>query len=264
MIRFNYRGSRIAKARWIEQWLKLRQRPVQRVAMWVLSIFVLSALMADMLASSQPLVLYFRGHLYLFPNRFHPAKLRIYDNELLLRYLNPRDWAVLPIIPWGYNGHDLTHILSAPGAVHWLGTDSSGRDVLARLLHGARVSLMVGILSVCVLVTIGVTLGTLAGYFGGLLDIVLMRLLEIVHSIPTILLLVTLLSVLAPEGYGAVIAMTVVIGFVWWTDVARLNSRRDFAGKRVRLCAGGSGARRQHGTCNFYSRAAQCIKSSLC
>jgi peptide/nickel transport system permease protein len=103
-----------------------------------------------------------------------------------------------------------------------LGTDTSGRDVLARVLHGARVSLIVGILSVCVLIVVGVTMGTLAGYFGGILDVILMRLLEIVHSIPTILLLVTLLSVLAPEGYGAVVTMTVVIGLVWWTDVARL------------------------------------------
>jgi peptide/nickel transport system permease protein len=200
----------------------VRRRPVQWVALWILVTFVGCALLADMLASSQPLLLYFRGHLYLFPNLFHPTKLRIYDNELLLTYLRPGDWAVLPIVPWGYNGHDLTHVLSAPDAVHWLGTDSSGRDVLARVLHGARVSLIVGILSVCVLVVVGVTMGTIAGYFGGILDIFLMRLLEIVHSIPTILLLVTLLSVLAPQGYGAVITMTVVIGLVWWTDVARL------------------------------------------
>jgi peptide/nickel transport system permease protein len=200
----------------------VRARPVQWVALWILVTFIGCALFADMLASSQPLLLYFRGHLYLFPNLFHPAKLRIYDNELLLTYLRPGDWAVLPIVPWGYNGHDLSHVLSAPDAAHWLGTDSSGRDVLARVLHGARVSLIVGILSVCVLIVVGVTMGTVAGYFGGILDVILMRLLEIVHSIPTILLLITLLAVLSPEGYGAVVAMTVVIGLVWWTDVARL------------------------------------------
>ena len=222
MITANVRGSPWAPAQWIGQLAKLRQRPVQWVAFWILVSFVLVALFADMLASSQPLALYFRGHLYLLPNLFHPANLRIYDNELLLRYLTPGDWALLPIVPWGYNGHDLTHVLAAPDALHWLGTDSSGRDVLARVLHGSRVSLIVGVLSVNVLVFIGVTLGTLAGYFGGLLDVLLMRLLEIVHSIPTILLLVTLLSVLAPEGYGAVVTMTIVIGLVWWTDVARL------------------------------------------
>lgn len=205
---------------------KLLQRvvrqPIQRVALVVLLVLVTVALIADMLASSQPLLLCFHHHWYVLPNLTHPSELRIYDNDLLMKHLGVHDWALLPLVPWGYNGHDLTHVLSAPDAVHWLGTDSSGRDVLARLLHGSRVSLIVGVLSVTVLVTIGTTLGTIAGYFGGALDVLLMRILEIVHSIPTILLLVTLLSVLAPEGYSAVIAMTVVIGLVWWTDVARL------------------------------------------
>ncbi len=201
---------------------RINRQPVQRAAMGVLALVLCVAIIADMLASSQPLLLYFHHHLYILPNLTHPGALRIYDNELLVSYLRAGDWALLPAVPWGYNGHDLTHVLSAPNAAHWLGTDSSGRDVLARIVHGARVSLIVGVLSVSVLVTVGVTLGTLAGYFGGLLDIALMRLLEIVHSIPTILLLVTLLSVLAPEGYSAVVAMTAVIGLVWWTDVARL------------------------------------------
>ena len=196
--------------------------PVQRAALAVLLGIVIVALFADMLSSSQPLLLWFNHRCYILPNLTHPSELRIYDNDLLTRYLQPGDWAIMPVIPWGYNGHDLSHVLSAPDSLHWLGTDSSGRDVLARIVHGARVSLVVGTLSVCVLSAIGVTLGTLAGYFGGILDDLMMRILEVVHSIPTILLLVTLLSVLAPEGYSAVIAMTLVIGLVWWTDVARL------------------------------------------
>ena len=218
-------GRSVARDRWVSVILLLRgigKQPVQRAALGVLMLVVVIALFADMLASSQPLLLYFNHRLYILPNLTHPSGLRIYDNDLLLRYLRPGDWALLPAVPWGYNGHDLTHVFRAPDANHWLGTDSSGRDVLARIVHGARVSLIVGVLSVSVLSFVGVTLGTLAGYFGGLLDIVLMRLLEIVHSIPTILLLVTLLSVLAPEGYSAVVAMTAVIGLVWWTDVARL------------------------------------------
>lgn len=198
------------------------KQPIQRAAIFVLVVMVAVALAADMMASSQPLLLYFHHHWYVLPNLVHPSELRIYDNDLLIKHLGVDDWALLPLVRWGYNGHDLTHVLSPPDAVHWLGTDSSGRDVLARILHGSRVSLIVGTLSVAVLVTLGTTLGTLAGYFGGVLDVALMRILEIVHSIPTILLLVTLLSVLAPEGYSAVVAMTVVIGLVWWTDVARL------------------------------------------
>lgn len=198
------------------------RQPTQRVALAILIAMVVIGLTADLLASDQPLLLYFRERLYVLPNLTHPSELRIYDNDLLMKHLGPGDWALLPLVPWGYNGHDLAHVLSAPDAVHWLGTDSSGRDVLARILHGTRVSLIVGGLSVCVMVIVGTTLGTLGGYFGGVIDTLLMRMLEIVHSIPTILLLVTLLSLLAPEGYAAVVAMTLVIGLVWWTDVARL------------------------------------------
>jgi peptide/nickel transport system permease protein len=216
--------SRVSVRRW-SLFAVLRQvsrQPTQRIALVSLAIFAVIALFADMLASSQPLLLSFRQHLYILPNLTHPRELRLFDNDLLVRNLGRGDWAILPLVPWGFNGHDLSHVLSAPDAVHWLGTDGSGRDVLARTIHGARVSLIVGVLSVTVLVAVGTTLGTLAGYFGGLIDVLLMRMLEIVHSIPTILLLVTLLSLLAPEGYSAVVAMTLVIGFVWWTDVARL------------------------------------------
>jgi peptide/nickel transport system permease protein len=77
-------------------------------------------------------------------------------------------------------------------------------------------------MSVAVLISVGVTLGTIAGYFGRGIDMFLMRTVEIVHSIPTILLLVTILAVLAPQGFAVVWVMTLVIGLVRWTDVARL------------------------------------------
>ena len=77
-------------------------------------------------------------------------------------------------------------------------------------VHGSRVSLAVGVLSVSLLVLIGVMLGSISGYFGGLLDLVLMRVVEVIHSVPTILLLVTMLAVIAPSGWGAVVAMMVV------------------------------------------------------
>jgi peptide/nickel transport system permease protein len=183
---------------------------------------VILAIVADFLASEQPILARFHGEWFFFPNIVTSGKLRVYDCRLLASAMRPDDFAIVPLIPWGYNSHDLSQVLSPPSYEHWLGTDSSGRDVLARIIHGTRVSLFVGVWSVAVLVLVGVTLGTVAGYFGKALDSVLMRLVEIVHSIPTVLLLVTLLAVIAPQGYWAVIVMTVVIGLVRWTDVARL------------------------------------------
>jgi peptide/nickel transport system permease protein len=164
-----------------------------------------------------------QGETYILPNITRPGKLSGYDNQILLAQMSEEDWAVFPPIPWGHNTHDLENVLAPPSGDHWLGTDSGGRDVASRVIHGARVSLAVGVLSVTVLVVIGVVVGSLAAYYGGIADLLLMRALEIVHSLPTLLVLVTVLAVLMPTGARAVVAMMLVIGLVRWTDVARLT-----------------------------------------
>ena len=198
------------------------RRRINRSSLVVIGFLFFIGLFSDFLASDRPILLMLEGELYVFPNLTDPADLRRYNNQILLEDMTVEDWAVFPPVPYGYNAHDLTAVLSEPSQDHMLGTDSEGRDVLSRLLHGTRVSLSVGVLAVSVLLLIGVTLGAIAGYFGGLFDAVLTRVLEIVHALPTILLLITLLSVLMPSGYGAVFAMMFVIGLVGWTDVARL------------------------------------------
>jgi peptide/nickel transport system permease protein len=203
-------------------WRQFASRRVNRLALQMTLLLLLIAIGADFIAAEQPILLRYGGHTYWFANLHTPASLRIYDNQLLRVVMKPGDWAIVPIVPWGYNSHDLANVLAAPSASHWFGTDASGRDVLARIVHGTRVSLFVGSMSVVVLIIVGVTLGTIAGYFGRSIDILLMRAVEIVHSIPTILLLVTILAVIAPQGFAAVWVMTLVIGLVRWTDVARL------------------------------------------
>lgn len=197
-------------------------RRLNRIALTSIVLLFVIALLADFIASDLPIALRLDDEVYLAPNLFRPAALRPYDNRLLLEQMDENDWAVFPPVIWGYNSHDLEAVLAAPGGLHTLGTDATGRDVLSRIVHGARISLLVGVLSVSVLVVLGVVLGGVAAYFGGLWDTLLMRLLEIVHALPTLLLLVTVLSVLMPTGFGAVVAMMVVIGMVRWTDVARL------------------------------------------
>lgn len=215
-LHFRLRGE------WQTIWRQFAGRRVNRAAIAVVVALCLLATFADFLASDQPIFLRLDGRYYFFPNVMTPGSLRVYDIRLLIHAMSRTDFALVPLIPWGYNSHDLQNVLAPPSLVHWMGTDSSGRDVLARLIHGTRVSLFVGTLSVVVLLLVGVTLGTIAGYFGKTLDAVLMRIVEVVHSIPTVLLLVTILSVVAPQGYTAVLVMTVVIGLVRWTDVARL------------------------------------------
>lgn len=101
---------------------------------------------------------------------------------------------------------------------HALGTDSLGRDLLSRLIWGGRVSLAVGLVSTVLLVTIGVIIGSLAGYYGGWVDIVLSRLIEIVQTFPVFFLILILVAFVGPS----VINIMLVLGLVRWTGVARL------------------------------------------
>ncbi|HEX2677592.1 MAG TPA: ABC transporter permease [Polyangiales bacterium] len=198
------------------------RRRTYRASVYAIALTTFLALIADFIASDRPILLSFHDTLYVCPNLTNPAALRAFDNRRLAEEMGENDWAVFPPVPWGYNTHDLDAVLAPPSGKHWLGTDSGGRDVLARVVHGSRVSLSVGVLSVAVLVVIGVLFGSVAAYFGGFADLVLMRVLEIVHSVPTILVLVSMLAIIMPTGWKSVIAMMVVIGLVRWTDVARL------------------------------------------
>ena len=119
--------------------------------------------------------------------------------------------------------HDPTAIaladqLRAPSAEHWLGTDVQGRDVWARLVYGARISLAVGIISQGIALALGVTLGLVAGFYGRWVDDVVMRLADVTLAFPTLLLLIAMVAALEPS-IGVVFA---TIGVVGWAGMARL------------------------------------------
>ena len=113
---------------------------------------------------------------------------------------------------------DLANQLRRPSGLHWLGTDVQGRDVWARLLFGARVSLTVGLVSQAIALLIGVSLGLVAGYYGRWVDDVVMRLADVTLAFPTLLLLVAMVAALQPS-LGVVF---VTIGIVGWAGMARL------------------------------------------
>jgi len=113
---------------------------------------------------------------------------------------------------------DLINQLLPPSGDHWLGTDLQGRDVWARLVYGARISLSVGILSQLIALLLGLTLGLLAGYYGRWADEVVMRLADVTLAFPTLLLLIAMVAALQPS-LGVVFA---TIGLVGWAGMARL------------------------------------------
>ena len=123
-------------------------------------------------------------------------------------------------VNWPYNPNDpqLEAKLEGPSALHPLGTDNLGRDVLTRLLHGTYISLLVGFLAVSVSLTIGVFVGSVSGYFGGWIDNVLMRVVDAIKCFPQFFLILTVIALLGPSIWNVI----VVIGLVSWTDTARL------------------------------------------
>ncbi|MBI5298807.1 MAG: ABC transporter permease [Deltaproteobacteria bacterium] len=122
------------------------------------------------------------------------------------------------ISPYSPDAYDLDQILKAPSWIHWLGTDDLGRDVLSRLLYGSRISLSVGFVAVGIYVAIGIFLGALAGYYGGWIDMLISRAIEVMLCFPTFFLILAVLAFVGPSIYN----IMVVIGVTQWTGIARL------------------------------------------
>lgn len=104
---------------------------------------------------------------------------------------------------------NLSHRLQGPSAAHWLGTDEFGRDILARLIHGTRVSLKVGILAVGLSIIVGGILGAISGFYGGTIDNIIMRAMDIFLAVPSILLAIAIVSALGPSMINLMIAISV-------------------------------------------------------
>jgi len=108
--------------------------------------------------------------------------------------------------------------MAAPTAEHLLGTDIAGRDILARLIYGSRVSLAVGLVSVSISLAITLVLGTLAGYYGGIVDMAIMRFTDVMMVFPGLILIIAVVSVLGPSIFNVMI----VLGILGWTGTTRL------------------------------------------
>ncbi len=124
-----------------------------------------------------------------------------------------------PIVaPYDPNYIDVKAILLEPSMQHWMGTDGLGRDVLSRMLYGGRISLLVGLVAVGISTAIGILLGALAGFYRGWVDTFIMRIVDVMLSIPSFFLILAVIAFLTPS----IINIMIVIGLTSWMGVTRL------------------------------------------
>ena len=166
--------------------------------------------------------------LRLFCEKFFKNKLAVAGSVILLVIIFSAIFAPV-IAPYAPEHQDLLKRLQPPSAEHFMGTDKFGRDIFSRVLYGARVSLLVGFVSVVGAITIGTVVGAVAGYFKGFVDSLLMRFVDVVLSIPDIFLLITLVTIFK-SGIDKLILIFALTG---WTTTARLI-RSEFLSLRTR------------------------------
>lgn len=198
-------------------WQQFKRRRLSVLALVVVIFLFLVALFAPLLANSRPIILRLEQRWY-FPAVFTYPELRGMDFTELRSGLESPDWALFPPVPFTPTQASLDRILVNPGHPHWLGTDDTGRDVLARMIHGSRISLTVGFVAVGIYVFIGIIVGAIAGYFGGKVDMLFQRVVEVFMCFPSLILIIAVVALFPPSIYTVMIA----IGVTGWTGVARL------------------------------------------
>jgi peptide/nickel transport system permease protein len=223
---------------WRDAWRRFRRERLSLAALFFLLSLIVVALGAPFIAGTKPIVCSYKGKLHFpfleyyyqggessvfFQDRFRgvfPVNLKKND---------PDSWALWPLVyqdpyrrieagEWPGDPGNKTY--QAPSLRHVFGTDEQGRDVFARVVFGTRIALLVGLVSMGIAGVIGLIVGALAGYFGGKVDLVLSRLIELCMSIPTLVSILALLSVVERPGIYHLMA---VLGLTRWESMARLT-----------------------------------------
>lgn len=209
----------------VRVWRQLRRRPAAMAGLVVIGALVAIAIFADFIASDRPILLRYQGRIWILPNVVAPRALAAVDNRFLRETMVEGEWAIMPLFEQGpYSMPPLRELADdpppqGPSARHWLGTDNAGRDTFARLVHGTRISLSIGVVAVGIYVLIGLVLGLLAGFFRGWVDVVVSRATEVMLNFPLLFLLLAIQGVLEKTS---IFSTMVVIGLTRWPEPSRL------------------------------------------
>jgi len=196
---------------WRDVWRRFRRSAIAVVALLYASFVALLAIFAPLLASSKPLVM--RG-----PSGIQfPAATDFFGEREGVEETLHGTAILRPPIRHSPSELDPFRRLQPPSSEHRFGTDDVGRDVLSRVIHGARISLTVGLLAAVIALIVGSLLGAIAGFYGGFVDWMISRVVEVVLCFPFLFLVVGIVALFRPSMYTIIVAL----GLTTWTDAAR-------------------------------------------
>jgi microcin C transport system permease protein len=218
---------------------RIRNFSASRRGIWSLWIFLalfLFTLPAEFIANDKPLLLRYDGSFYLpilkqYPETTFGGEFETeadYKDPYVTGLIQEKGWIVWPLIPFSY----YTVVTNLPGAApsppsvqNWLGTDDQARDVVARIIYGFRISVLFGLILTAIATVIGVAAGAVQGYFGGWVDLLFQRFLEIWSSIPTLYVLIILASVITPSFWW-LLGIMVLFTWTWPIGLVRAEFLR--------------------------------------
>jgi len=205
-------------------------------SLWVFGVLFVLTLGAEFIANDKPLLVYFDGAFYFpvfaaYPETTFDGEFATeaeYRDPFVQDLINEKGWMVWPPVPFSYDtiNYDLrTPVPSPPSAENWLGTDDQGRDVLARLIYGWRISILFGLVLTVLSSVIGIAAGAVQGYFGGWTDLIFQRVIEIWSGMPTLYLLIIMSSVITP-GFWTLLILLLLFSWMGLVGVVRAEFLR--------------------------------------
>lgn len=212
----------------LEQFKKSRRG---YVSFWIFSALFILSLFAELIANDKPILISYDGAFYAPIVRSYPEIAfggefeteADYRDPVVQQLIEDKGWMIWPVIHYSYKtiNYNLDQPApSGPSAENWLGTDDQGRDVLARLIYGFRISVLFGLTLTILGSLIGITVGAMEGYFGGWFDLLSQRFIEIWSGMPVFFLLIIMSSVIAP-GFFTLLCLMLLFSWMTMVDVVR-------------------------------------------
>ncbi|MFM8557259.1 MAG: ABC transporter permease subunit, partial [Betaproteobacteria bacterium] len=221
-------------------WLRFRANRRGYVSLWIFSIAFLLSLGAELLSNDAPILVRYEGQWYAPQLRVYPETTFGGDFRTETDYLDPfirerlssgSNWALWPLNPYRFD--TLNYFAPSPNpappsAANLLGTDDRGRDVLARLIFGFRVSVLFGLALTAIGVLVGVAAGAVQGYFAGRVDLAIQRFIEVWSAVPELYLLLILASLFQPSIWILLVILS-LFGWMGLSDYVRAEFLRNRA-----------------------------------